>query len=96
MATLHIEHPITDFDTWVSAFDLFAEARSHAGVRAQRVQRPIDDPDYVVVDLDFDTTEAAEAFLTFLTTGLGQSRELARTCRNPANEDHDHRHSRMN
>ncbi|MFN0026733.1 MAG: hypothetical protein ACKV2O_06040 [Acidimicrobiales bacterium] len=75
MATLHIEHPITDFDTWVSAFDRFAEARSHAGVRAQRVQRPIDDPDYVVVDLDFDTTEAAEVFLTFLTTAVWASPE---------------------
>ena len=68
MATLHIEHPITDFDTWVAAFDRFAEARSRAGVRSQQVQRPVDDPAYVVVDLEFDTTEAAEAFLTFLTS----------------------------
>ncbi len=31
MATLHIEHPITDFDTWRSAFDRFAEARDERG-----------------------------------------------------------------
>ncbi len=30
MATLHIEHPITDFETWNEAFDRFAEARRQA------------------------------------------------------------------
>lgn len=68
MVTLHIEHPVTDFETWAGAFDRFAEARRSAGVRAHRVQRPIDDPEYVVVDLDFDTAEAAAAFHEFLTT----------------------------
>jgi hypothetical protein len=68
MPTLHIEHPITDFETWSGAFNRFADARRQAGVRSHRVHRPIDDPNYVLVDLDFDTTEAAEAFLGFLTT----------------------------
>lgn len=54
MPTLHIEHPITDFDTWKSAFDRFAPARESAGVRHHRVQRPVDDPAYIVVNLDFD------------------------------------------
>ena len=44
MATLHIEHPITDFGTWHAAFARFADARSRAGVREQRVLRPVDDP----------------------------------------------------
>jgi hypothetical protein len=65
-ATLHIEHPITDFTVWSAAFDQFAEARRHAGVRAHRVHRPIDDNRYVVIDLDFDTTDGAQRFLTFL------------------------------
>ena len=68
MATLHIEHPITDFQTWSGAFAQFSDARRGAGVRGERVQRPLDDPAYVVVDLDFDTVEQAEAFLGFLTT----------------------------
>ena len=46
MATLHIEHRITDFDIWSSAFDRFADVRRDAGFRAQRVQRPVDDPWY--------------------------------------------------
>jgi hypothetical protein len=68
MPTLHIEHPITDFDTWRLAFARFADARRQAGVRAQRVHRPAGDPNYVVVDLDFGTRGEAEAFLRFLTT----------------------------
>lgn len=70
MPTLHIEHAITDFDTWSSAFERFAGARRDAGVRAEQVQRPVDDPRYVVIDLDFDTTGAAEAFLRFLQTQI--------------------------
>jgi len=68
MVTLRIQHPITDFEIWARAFDRFDEARRDAGVRAQRVQRPVDDPRYVVVDLDFDTVDAAAAFRDFLTT----------------------------
>ena len=66
MATLHIEHRITDFETWKAAFDRFADARRAAGVRGHRVQRPVDDPAYVVVDLEFDSVGEARAFLEFL------------------------------
>ena len=66
MATLHIEHAISDFGTWREAFDRFAEARLGAGVRGERVQRPVDDPRYVAIDLEFDTREQAEGFLGFL------------------------------
>ena len=68
MATLHIQHPVTDFETWTSAFNRFAEARCKAGVRAQRVQRPVDNPRFVVIDLDFDSTGEAQSFQRFLTT----------------------------
>jgi hypothetical protein len=39
-------------------------------VQEQRVLRPVDDPAYVVVDLDFDTVEQAEKFLGFLRTNV--------------------------
>jgi hypothetical protein len=68
LATLHIQHPITDFDTWTSAFNRFADARRMAGVQAQRILRPVDDPRFVVIDLDFDTTAEAQSFRSFLTT----------------------------
>jgi hypothetical protein len=75
MATLHIEHPITDWDTWRAAFGRFAEARRHAGVIGGRVSRPVDDPNYVVVALDFDTAERATGFLRFLETQVWASSE---------------------
>jgi len=66
MATLHIQHPITDFETWTTAFNRFREARRNAGVQAQRIQRPVDNERYVVIDLDFETVDKAQTFLAFL------------------------------
>lgn len=68
MTTLHIEHSITDFAAWQSAFTRFAPARAQAGVRAYVVRQPLDDPHYVVIDLEFDAPEAAETFRDFLQT----------------------------
>jgi hypothetical protein len=73
MATLHIEHPITDFSTWKAAFDRFAEARAKSGVRGHRILRPVDDACYVVLDLDFQTVAEAEGFLDFLRTRVWTS-----------------------
>lgn len=68
MPTLHIEHAITDFPTWQAAFGQFSGARRNAGARDERVHQPVADPNYVVVDLDFDTVDEANAFLQFLET----------------------------
>lgn len=77
MTTLHIEHPITDLPTWRSAFDRFAEPRRAAGVTAARIQHPVDDDRYVLVDLDFPTREQAERFRRFLETQVWSSREAS-------------------
>jgi hypothetical protein len=66
MVTLHIEHGITDIGTWRAAFDRFADMRRHSGVLAHRVAQPVDDAHYVMVELDFDTSEQADRFLSFL------------------------------
>ena len=66
MATLHIEHAITDLPTWLGAFHRFADARAGAGVRATRIHQPVDDDRYIVVQLDFDEVDQATAFLDFL------------------------------
>lgn len=75
MATLHIEHAIVDFALWAGAFDRFADHRKRAGVVGERVRRPIDDPKYVVIDLDFSTAAEAEKFLEFLHSKVWSSRE---------------------
>jgi hypothetical protein len=77
MPTLHIEHPITDLDTWMAAFDRFADRRAAAGVTGQHIWQPADDRHYIVLDLDFDTTEQAASFLQFLRTQVWTSPDSA-------------------
>lgn len=77
MATLHIEHAITDLPTWLGAFERFAEARAGAGVRQTRVHQPVDDDRYIYVQLDFDDEEAATAFLGFLRSVVWASPEAS-------------------
>ena len=66
MTTLHIEHAITDFPTWQGFFQRFEPARTSAGVLRHRIFRPVDDPKYVVIELDFDSAVEAQAMLDFL------------------------------
>jgi len=63
MTILHIEHPIRDFDAWKKAFESDPAGREKGGVRRYQIFRPIDDQNYVIIDLDFDSSRAAEAFL---------------------------------
>lgn len=62
MFTLTIEHTITEFHAWKTAFDRFADARAQAAVLATRIRRPVDDRQYLCIKLDFETQESAEAF----------------------------------
>ena len=77
MATLHIEHPISDLNTWLTAFGRFAEARQKAGVRAHHIYQPSDDDKYIVVTLDFDTAEQAARFKSFLEQNVWSSPEAS-------------------
>jgi hypothetical protein len=75
MITLQIEHPISDLRIWKAAFGRFAERRRQGGVCGERVQHPVDDDRYVLVDLDFPTGEEAQRFLEFLETTVWASRD---------------------
>ena len=63
MHILRIEHTVSDFDSWKKAFDSDPVGREKSGVRRYQILRPIDDPNYVMIDLDFDSARSAEAFL---------------------------------
>ena len=76
MTTLRLEHAITDFDRWKAAFDRDPIDRAGSGVRAHRIYRPVDDPAYVVVELDLGSVAEAEA-LHGLLEQLWRSREAA-------------------
>jgi hypothetical protein len=66
MTTLRIEHAISDYHLWKKAFDGFADARAHAGVRSFAIRLPVDDPKYLMLDLEFDAVGPAETFAEFL------------------------------
>jgi hypothetical protein len=77
MHILQIEHPIRDFDTWKMAFDRVDGRRQQSGVRGYRILQLTDDPNYVMIDLDFDRASEAEAFLTLLQRDVWSSRDAA-------------------
>jgi hypothetical protein len=60
--TLQIDHRVRDFDRWKEAFDGDPVGRRAGGVRAYRVSRFADDPNRVLVDLEFESVAEAEAF----------------------------------
>ena len=67
MTTLRIEHSVADFDAWKRAFDGDPAGRERAGVRSYRILRPVDDRGYVMIDLEFDSADAARSLLAAMT-----------------------------
>jgi ribosomal protein L35AE/L33A len=63
MTVLHIEHPVPDYEAWKMAFDADPVGREKSGVRRYQILRAMDDPNYVMIDLEFDTADEAEALL---------------------------------
>jgi hypothetical protein len=63
MPILQIEHSVRDFGAWKQqGFDSDPLGRERSGVRSYRILRTADDPNRVVVELEFDTSEEAETF----------------------------------
>jgi hypothetical protein len=63
MPTLRIDHAVPDFDSWKQAFDSDPADRRGSGVRQYRVLRSLEDPNFVMIDLEFDSLEEAEGLL---------------------------------
>ncbi len=66
MYILHIEHAVPNYDGWKKAFDSDPVGRKKSGVRRYLISRLVDDPNYVMIDLEFDTLEEAEDLLAAL------------------------------
>ena len=64
MIILHIEHSVTDFDSWKASFDSYEEFRQKSGVYRYQVLRPIDNPNFAMIDLEFNSLSEAEALLS--------------------------------
>lgn len=68
MATLLVELKVRDYDMWRGAFEQDAGGRQQAGVRRYRILRPVSDDHGVMLEVDFDDVDQAEAFLHTMRT----------------------------
>jgi hypothetical protein len=60
MVVLQIEHKVPNFEGWKKAFENDPVDRKKAGVRRYKISRRADDPNYIVIDLEFDHLKDAE------------------------------------
>ena len=63
MPVVRIEHSVPSFERWKQAFDSDPADRKGSGVRRYQILRLQDDPNHVMIDLEFDSTGEAEAFV---------------------------------
>ena len=66
MILLQIEHTVPNFEGWKKAFESDPINRKKAGVRRYRILRPVDNPNYVIIDLEFDDLKQTEEALAAL------------------------------
>jgi len=66
MVTLRIEHKISSYDGWKNAFDSDPINRKKSGVKRYRIYRPMDNQDFVIIELDFDNLNQAQVTQTAL------------------------------
>lgn len=61
MYVLRIEHAVTDYAAWKAAFDNDPIGRARSHVLRYRILRPVDDPGFAMIDLEFEDERDAEA-----------------------------------
>ena len=66
MIILQIEHKVQNFAGWKKAFQSDPINRKKSGVRSYKILRPMDDPNHVIIDLEFDNLKEAEDTLAAL------------------------------
>jgi hypothetical protein len=66
MIVLQIEHRVPHFDGWKKAFESDPINRKKSGVIQYSIFRLLNDPNYIVLDLQFETLQQAEDALTAL------------------------------
>jgi hypothetical protein len=66
MPIVRIEHVVPNYEKWKQVFDSDPVGRKGLGVRRYEVLRQRDDPNFVMIDLELDTVEAAEAFVAVM------------------------------
>lgn len=63
MTILRIQHSVPNFEGWKRAFESDPMDRKASGVRGYHVHRSVADPNFVMIDLEFDSVAEAERLL---------------------------------
>ncbi len=63
MFVLQIEHPVPSFEGWKQAFDSDPVGRRQMGVQRYRILRPVDNSNFAIIELEFETVAQAEGLL---------------------------------
>ncbi len=63
MPIVRIEHAVPDFEKWKRAFDSDPADRKGSGVHRYHILRAQDDPNFVMIDLEFHRLAEAQAFV---------------------------------
>jgi len=66
MIILRIEHEVLSFEGWKKAFDSDPIDRKKSGVKRYHIYQPVDNPKYVIIDLEFDNLAQAQMTQTAL------------------------------
>jgi hypothetical protein len=66
MIILQIEHKIPDFEIWKKAFESDPINRKKSGVIRYSIFQPVDDPKYIMINLEFNDLKSAEDTLAAL------------------------------
>ncbi|MEP6592153.1 MAG: hypothetical protein ABJC51_00585 [Acidobacteriota bacterium] len=66
MPILRIQHGVPDFEGWKRAFASDPMDRKGSGVRRYHVHRSVSEPNFVMIDLEFDSVAEAETMLNRL------------------------------
>ena len=75
MIILRIEHEVVSYEGWKTAFDRDPIDRKKSGVKRYHIYQPVDNPKYVIIDLEFDNLTQAQltekALLNMMTKVVG-------------------------
>lgn len=66
MAYLHVKSTVEDYDAWKSSFDGYHTLRSEHGGKGYQLFQSAENPNEIVVVIEFDTVENARAWTEYL------------------------------
>ena len=66
MITVQIEHEVLNFEGWKKAFASDPVNRKKAGVSHYRILQRVENPNFVIIDLEFDDLTKAQNMVTAL------------------------------